>query len=78
MDSSQRGNHFPEQMVIPKGESCTDPDLQSRLQPVCANHTRREQGMNTWNSLSSLPSSNLLLMLLLILPNRKPEGKGAY
>lgn len=65
-------------MVISGGESCMDADLPSRLQPVCANHTWREQGMNTWNSLSFLPSSNLLLMLLLILPNQQPQGKGAH
>lgn len=48
-----------------------DPDLQA----VCVSPTRREQRMDIGNSHSSHPSSNLLLMLLLIYPNWKSEAK---
>lgn len=59
-------------MVIPEGENCMDPDLQSKL-PIAP------EGRNECLELTLLPPfSNLLLMLLFILPNWKPEGKGAY
>lgn len=60
-----------EEMVSLKKKGCMeratiqDPDLQE----ICGSPTQREHGMGTQNSLSSLPSSSLLLMLLFISPN---------
>lgn len=62
-------------MIIPEKEGCMQRFTTQDLDLGHLSPTRRGQRMQTQNSLSFFLSSNLLLMLLLIYPNQKPEAK---